>query len=232
MNTENIASILPDARALVKEGGDMLNEARQFRVSSVSAYEQVGTKLQLIKGLGRKIAETFDPHIKRAFDAHRALVAEKSRAMEPLNAAEATFKTAMLTFQQQQEKERREQQARLEEEARKEREKLEARAAKAAEKGKEEKAAELLAQAATVATPVLETRVPNVAGISTRSTWKAVLQSKSELIKAVAAGAVPETCLDANMVVLNQMARALKSEMKYPGVVVLEELGIAARSVE
>ena len=230
MNTDNVASILPDARALVKEGGDMLNEARQFRVSSVATYEEVGTKLQLIKGLGKRIAETFDPHIKRAFDAHRALVAEKSRAMEPLNAAEATFKTAMLTFQQQQEKERREQQAKLEEEARKEREKLEARAAKAAEKGKEEKAAELMAQAATVATPVLETRVPTVTGISTRSTWKAEVVSKPELIAAVAAGKVPHAALIADTTFLNQQARSLKSELNYPGVKVVEVLGIASRS--
>ena len=227
---QNINTGQPDARALVKDASDLLTEARQFRVSSIATYEEVGTKLQLIKGLGRKIAETFDPHIKRAFDAHRALVAEKNKAMEPLNAAEATFKTAILTFQQQQEKERREQQAKLEEEARKEREKLEARAAKAAEKGKEEKAAELMAQAATIAMPVLETRVPSVTGISTRSTWKAEVVSKSELIKAVAAGAVPQAALIPDTAFLNQQARSLKSELNYPGVKVVEVPGIASRS--
>ena len=219
-----------DTRDLEKESGNTLIEARQFKIVCAADYQESGTRLQLIKGLAKKIADVFDPHIARAHGAHKALVAEKATAMQPLNAAEAEYKTLMLRYQDEQEKKRREEQARLEEEARKEREKLEARAAKAVEKGKEEKAAELLAQAATVATPVLETRIPTVTGISTRSTWKAEVVSKPELIKAVAAGAVPQAALIPDTAFLNQQARSLKSELNYPGVKVVEVLGIASRS--
>lgn len=221
----------PDAREVLREGSDVLTVAKSFKITTSQEYQDAGTRLTLVKGLMKKVSDVFDPHIARAFQAHRALVAEKNDALRPLQDAESLFKKAILKYQLDQEIKRREEQARLEEEARKERERLEARAEKAAEKGKEEKAAELRAQAATVATPVVAAEVPKVSGISMRTTWKAVLQSKSELIQAVAAGKAPESLLDVNMVVANQMARALKTEMKYPGLAAVEDQGISARTI-
>ena len=98
----------------------------------------------------------------------------------------------------------------------------------AAEAAGAEKVAELSARAETVPTPVIASTVTKVAGISTRETWKAELTSKTDLIKAVAAGTVPAMALEVNMTFLNSQARAMKGELAYPGVKAVKETGIAA----
>ena len=221
---------IPASRELAAEASGFLNASQTFKIATTEQYELAGDRLRGIKALRQKIAETFDQHIKRAHEAHKALVKEKSDAEAPLTAAEGIYKRAMLTFQQDQERRRQEEQARAEEAARKEREKLEAQAAKAEERGKVEKAETLRAVATTIATPVIASTTPKVSGISTRSTWRAEVTSKPDLIKAVAAGTVPMAALDPNDTFLNQQARSLKNELNYPGVKAVEEKSLASRA--
>lgn len=219
-----------ETQEIQQESSNALLVAKTFRVTKSGEYLEAAGKLQAIKALAKKIDETFDPHIKRAFDAHRSLVAEKKLHLQPLEQAEGHIKRAVLGYQQEQERIRREHEAKAQEEARKEREKLEARAAKAAEAGKVEKAAELTARADSVVTPLLAPSVPKIAGISTRVTYKATVIDKMALIQAVAAGKVPMNALDVNMPFLNNQARAMKETLAYPGVKVEQETGIASRS--
>ncbi len=216
-------------QALVRESTDALTKARSLTIATPAQYEEAGSLLQGIKALRKRVGEFFDPHIKRAHEAHKALVQSKSGADMPLVQAENACKLALLAYQQQEERQRREEQAKAEELARKEREKLEARAAKAEAAGKVEKAAALQAVAETVAAPVIARQVPAVSGISTRTTYGALVVDKMELVKAVAAGTVPLMALHANEPFLNQQARALKEELCYPGVKVVTQQGIASR---
>lgn len=215
---------------ITSEVTSIAEAARAVVVKTSSDYEAAGGRLQLIKGLMAKIASTFDPHIKRAHEAHKALLREKADAEAPLAAAERVYKGAMLTFQQDQEAERRRLEAIAQEAARKERERLETLAAKADDKGKTERADALRNQAAAVPTPVVRVETPKVSGISTRTVWRAEVTDKRKLIAAVAAGTVPQSALDVNMAFLNQQARSLKSEFAYPGVEAVEDQQIASRS--
>ena len=215
---------------LVQETSNALAVAKDFKVTTNEQYVGSAEKLKAIKALAKKIDEVFDPHIKRAFDNHRALVAEKKQHMQPLEDAERLVKKAVLGFQLDQERIRREAEARAQEEARREREKLEAQAAKLEAKGKAEQAAAKLAAADAVVAPIIAPSVPKVSGISTRVTYKAVVFDKMALVKAVAAGSVPLNALDANMPFLNNQARAMKETMAYPGVNVEQETGLASRS--
>lgn len=215
---------------LAAEASGFLTAARGFKITSAEQYELAGARLKGIKALREKIATTFDPHIKRAHEAHKALIREKQDAEAPLVQAEATYKGALIAYQDELNRKAREEQARLEEQARKERERLEARAAKAEEKGKEEKAEALRMQAATVATPVVSIAPPKVSGISTRESWKARVTDKMALVKAVAEGKVPLTALDVNATFLANQARALKTELNYPGVEVYKDTVLASRS--
>jgi cell wall assembly regulator SMI1 len=142
-------------------------------VTTTAQYEEAGAKLQAIKALSKKLDETFDPHIKRAFEAHRGLVAEKKTHQSPLQTAEALIKRAMLGYQQDEERKRLELEAKAQEEARKEREKLEAQAAKLAAAGKVEKAEAKMATAAAVVAPMIAPTTPKLAGISMRTTYRA-----------------------------------------------------------
>lgn len=223
-------SAIVETQEIQQESSNALQVAKGFKVTNSEQYLASAGRLQAIKALSKKIDETFDPHIKRAFEAHRSLVAEKKQHQLPLTEAEGHIKRAVLGYQQEQERIRREHEAKAQEEARKEREKLEARAAKAEAAGKIEKAAELTARADSVVTPLLAPSVPKVAGISTRVTYKATVIDKFALIQAVAAGKVPMNALDVNMPFLNNQARAMKETLAYPGVMVEQETGIASRS--
>lgn len=207
-----------------------LTEAKAFKIAAAPQYQEAGERLKAIMALKKKIADTFDPHIERAHKAHKELVAEKKSHETPLLEAEGHIKRAMLGYQQDQERIRREAEAKVQEEARKEREKLEARAAAAAAKGKTEKAEALQVAAASVVTPIIAPTTPKVAGISTRTTYKATVVDKLALIQAIAAGNVPLNAVDVNMPFLHSQARAWKETLSYPGVKVEQETGLASRS--
>lgn len=215
---------------LVQETSNALAVAKDFRVTTQDQYIASADRLKAIKALSKKLDETFDPHIKRAFDAHRALVAEKKQHQQPLIDAEGYVKRAIRGYEQDQERIRLAVQAKAQEEARKERERLEAQAARAAEKGKAEKAQALQAAAAAVVAPIIAPTTPKIPGQYTRTTYRAEVTDKLALIKAVAAGSVPMTALEPSMPFLNNQARVLREDLIYPGVRVVTESGIASRS--
>jgi hypothetical protein len=219
-----------ETQAIAAESTGILTAAQTFKIANTAQYEEAGERLKAIKALSKRIDDTFDPHIKRAFDNHRALVAEKKTHLNPLQAAEALLKRAVLSYQLAEEVKRREAEARAQEVARKEREKLEAQAAKAAERGKVEKSEALSVAAASVIAPTVASTTPKLAGISTRTSYRAEVVDKMELVKAVAAGTVPLNALDANQPFLNNQARAMKETLAYPGVKVVQEQGIASRT--
>lgn len=142
----------------------------------------------------------------------------------------------------------REQAAIAEAKAKAESERLRKEAEEAAAAGRAEEAAKLAAKAQTaedkgaakaealqdraslVPTPVIASTMPSVAGISTRKTYGAKVTDKMALIKAVAAGQAPDNILEANMTVLNALARSMKEGLNYPGVELVSETGIASRT--
>lgn len=219
-----------ETQQIRKDTSTTLAEATQLKVVDNGTFERAGAMLKAIMGLRKQIGDTFDPHIKRAHEAHKALVAEKNTHAAPLIEAESLLKRGLLGYQQEQERKRREEEARLAEIARKEQERLEARAVKADDKGKTEKADELRAQAATVAAPIVERTVPKLAGISTRKTYSYRVTDLKALCAGIAAGTVPANAVIDNGPVLNKLATALKDEFKYPGVELVTNESIASRS--
>lgn len=221
---------LIETKEIAAESSQALTVAKGFKITSTEGYLKSAEMLKGIKALMKKLDDVFDPHIKRAFEAHRALVGEKKVHQTPLVEAEGIVKRAVLSYQLEEERKRREIEARAQEEARKQQERLEERAAKAEASGKVEKAAALQQAAASIVAPIIAPSMPKVAGLSTRVTYKAVVVDKLELVKAVAAGTVPLNALDANMPFLNNQARVMKDTLAYPGVKVEQETGLASRS--
>src|SRR5690606_14674102 len=88
-------------------------------ITDDASYTAAAELLKGIKALRGKIAETFDPHIKRAHEAHKALVKDKATAEAPLTEAEGVLKKTLVAYQQEQEAIQRAEARRLEEEARK-----------------------------------------------------------------------------------------------------------------
>lgn len=228
----------------VREALSWPDRAAALTITTPDSYVSAGELLKGIKALRAKIAETFEPHIKRAFEAHRALVAERRAAEDPLTSAEAVIKGKLVAYDTEQERLRREEEARqraeakrieeirqIEEAAELERQSRE-RTAQAATVDDEierqiveQEAAELQQQAeATIAQPVEAPIVfvpkftPKVAGISYRETWSAQVTDPMALVRHVAAHPEHANLLTPNTVALNQMARSLQKSMAIPGV--------------
>lgn len=111
----------------------------------------------------------------------------------------------------------------------------------------ETKAETLADTAATIVAPQAQRAAPKAKGVSQAEYWSGVVVDFEQLVIAVAATimrnkwsgadvkerlesypAVPITALLANQPVLNQMARSLKRELKWPGVTPVRETGLRA----
>lgn len=211
-----------DPDAIRSEALSWPDRAKALAVTDPSSYEEGGALLKAIKALRNRIAETFDGHIKRAHEAHKALVAEKAAAEKPLTEAETMIKRALVAYTEAEEKRRREEERRLAEEARKveEARRLEEAAALEAEalaSGDDEMLAtaqEIVAAPVVSPVIVLPTERPKVAGISYREVWK---------FRVTNAALVPREYLSVDEQKIGGVVRAMKGAAKIPGVEVYAE---------
>ena len=92
--------------------------------------------------------------------------------------------------------------------------------------------AEIASANAQIVTITPEIEAPaRVSGISGRVTYSAEITDLILLVQAVASGAAPVECLQADVKFLNAQARAYKKPGQiFPGVICVEEKSISARS--
>lgn len=220
----------PEAKVarLTEETAIMLSRAEDYSIVTAPEYVEGGTVLKRIKTKMKELKELRQSMTRPIDETKRRILALFSEPEGQLADAEQVIKGAMLSYQNEQERIRAAEEARLRDLAEQERLKLLERAKKAAEKGKEEKAADLEEQAETLPVPIVTSAQPKVEGISTRVTWHAEVLDKDMLIKAVAEGKVPSIVLEPNMTILNQQARALKEALNYPGVAAMSDQTVAA----
>lgn len=226
----------PD-RSVAIEAMTWPDRARAAIVTDASTYEIAAQMLLGIKDLRKKIADTFDPHCKRAFEAHRALTKEKADAEAPLTQAERIIKDSLRAYDAEQERLRREAQRLADEEARRrEEDERVARAAALEREGREfgddmlvEEAHALINEPAPVVTAApIAKATPAVKGISYRTTYSAQVTDLVALIRFVAANPSHAALLTPNMTALNAQARSLKQALRLPGVHVIETRDVAA----
>jgi len=230
--------------AVIARAQQFAASVTKVSVDSPEAYSRVGETLKAVKGLRGELETMCRPVINAHHQAHKLAMDEFKRGDVPLASAENNLKIALLTWDSEQEKKRRIEQARLQKEA-EDRAREESRKAEeerrlqeavaAVEAGNKEEAEQILAAPMVVPEVyvppvVLATTTPKVEGISKRQVWKCDVTDKMVLIKAIAAGHVPLAAIEPNTVFLGQQARSLKSEMKYPGVRVWPEDSLAGRA--
>jgi hypothetical protein len=210
----------------------MLTKARAYVISTVDQYTGAASQLKEIKAKAKELEEKRTGIVKPMNEAVKRVNEFFKAPLQFLTDAEAAIKKSMITYDNEQARLLREQQAKLQEEARKEQVRIaelaEKTAAQCEEKGDTWSAAEIRESVPVVSAPILADNKVKVAGISTRTTWSGEVTDKMALIKAVAEGNAPATLLEVNMPALNQMARALKGEMIYPGTKAVATQNIAA----
>jgi len=247
---ENFPNIIPPDDATAKRLA-VVSRAQQFAqsvtaitVNSPESYVVAGETLRAIKSLRNELESACRPEIDARHKAHKEALAEFNRGDSPLAVAETTLKRAILTWDQEQERKRRQEEARLQreaeerakEEARKQAEEARLQEAIAreeagdAEGAKEALEAPVVTPAVFVPPVVLPTMTPKVEGITKRQVWKCEVSDLMALVRAVAGGHAPLAAIQANTVFLGQQARSLKSEMKYAGVKVWPEDSLSGRA--
>jgi hypothetical protein len=220
----------PEVKALVEQASAMLASAQAFEIKTAADYRTAAETLKAVKGRQselKTLRETITRPMLAALEAVRALF---RRPEQTLADAEQLLKQSMAAFDEEQERQRREVQRKLDEAAERERRRLAQQADRAAAKGDADKAAELQERAAMVVAPIAQQERPAVSGVSRRETWHAEVTDLRALVRGIADGTVPLAAIDANLKFLNGQARALRSEMRYPGVRAVPERTIASGS--
>lgn len=103
IESENL--VVRQANALVIASDEDYNGAQDFLNSVIAAGK-------------REVEELFNPHVKRAFDFHRALTADRAKHLKPWEEAERLVKLAMGTYYRAAEQKRVAEQRDLERKAR------------------------------------------------------------------------------------------------------------------
>lgn len=223
----SIATEAP-GRELATEAIAWPDRARAIVITDAESYATACGWLLGIKDLRKKIAETFDPHVKRAHEAHKALVKEKADAEAPLTQAELLIKDRIRAYDAEQDRLRREEQRRADEAARQEAERIALEQAAALElEAKATGDDALMAEAeAIIDAPIIPVPVapvakatPKIAGVSIR---------KRFAFRIVNEAAIPRQYLSVNESKIRGVVTALGLSANIPGVQVYEETSVAA----
>src|SRR4030042_2943913 len=89
MSTENLIT------AIASEALTYPEKAKEIKIRDQVSLDTATAFLRAVKGLLGKIAETFDPIIKQAHEAHKQAIEQRKKHEEPLLQAERIIKTEM-----------------------------------------------------------------------------------------------------------------------------------------
>ncbi len=225
-----LAKIETKEEELNKEILPELSVAAEIIVKDAESYQMAGKSWKSLTTLEKRIKSYWDGTVddpgpvKMAAILKDNLTKKRDAMLGPVGEQKNSLRLGMKTFEDEQERIRRAEQARLEEEARKAAEEAALAQAVALEMNGHKAAAEAVIAAPVVAPAVyVQKTTPTGFGNATRRTWGAEVTDLMALVKAVAAGIVPIQAIEANTVFLGQQARALKSALQYPGVRAVEK---------
>jgi len=197
-----------------------LDYAKSITISNDATCGEAINYEQGLSALIKEIDVTFDPHIKKAFETHRGLVAEKKKHVEPVEEAKRLIKGKRIAYVDESERIRKEAEAKLQAEARRLAEEAALRDAIAAEaEGRPEEAEAIISEPVSVPIVTIAKTTPSAGvGGAIREVWSAEVYDLRALVSAIVDGKASIGLIEPNMTALNGMARSLKRTMVIPGV--------------
>jgi len=202
----------------------IVDQAAAVKVVDPASYMAAGELFKAIVEMMKEVDSTFDPIIEAAHRSHKAALAQKKKYFDPLDKAKRGVKSLMAAYDQEQERKRREEEARLREIARKqeeERKLAEALAAEAEMKRRgadkaeiEQETAAIMEEETYIPPPVVPKATPKVEGVSFRTAWK---------FRVLDVSALPRTYMTPDMVKIGGVVRSMKADTNIPGIEVYEE---------
>ncbi len=224
-----LPAVPAETRNEIASLAELAQQSASLAIKSQPEYQEAADLLTEIKRRGKALDEKRKA-ITSPLDAAKKATMDMFRpAVDAIAEFEKSVKAKMGDFVREQDRLRREAEAKAAEKARKDQERLMAQADKLREKGKEDLAAAKEMQAATTVAVAPVVEAPAASGAHARRIWKSRLTDKMELIKAVAEGKASPELLDYNESVGNGLAKALKGGMNIPGLESFEDISIASR---
>lgn len=212
----------------ITEGSRLATTVKGLTITNNQEYLNSGEFLKQIKSVS-KILDDARKDITKPLDEAKKRVMDFFRdPLDQLSAAEGILKRAILGYQQEQEKIRREEEqkaiSRAKAEEERKRRALEERAVKAEESGNTAKAELLRERADDVYVPTIVTApvIEKVKGISTKKVWKFRIKDESQ---------IPREYLLINEPMLNKIAQATHGKIPVPGVEFYQEDVLSAGRV-
>lgn len=215
----------------------LADQAKAVRIHDQASYGAAVEFGKSLKGMRRKIEDFFSPMKKRAHEAWKAICDSEKEHLAPIDQADAELRKVMNFYLQEQERSRREEEARLrreaEERARKEQERLLAQAAKAEAKGQAEKAEALLERAEDVyVAPVAvaaqtSVKTGSATGYGQKDLSVTVVDLKA-FVKALIEQNSALTMLDVKPAALKAWAKANEIR-RFPGLAIEETVSARIR---
>lgn len=225
METLTGMEVSQEAKKLVNEARGILEAYRSYEIVDNKTYTESGEVLKQIKFKTKELEDQRKSMTKPMDEAKRKVMDFFRKPLDYLSQAENIIKRSMLSFQQEQERIRREREDKLRRQAEAEEERkrkaLEERARKAEEKGNLEKAEELREkkEEVFVPAPIVPNQVEKVPGIATKIIWK---------FSIVDVQAIPRDYLTPDVQKIGAMARSSKGTLAIPGIRIYSEEVIAS----
>jgi hypothetical protein len=215
-------SAVPGLAPMRSEITGLFETARSLPIHDEPTFQAASTCLVRIKTLRTRLEELLAPHIKRAFEAHRALVEDRRRLDAPLTDAETMLKRRLAEFTVAEEARRAIESRRHSVEAQEARSaRIWAEVEALESDGYHDEAAEVVAEFVHAPAPLLISLPARVTapGISCREVWRYAVEDPAQ---------IPREYLTIDHTKLGGVVRALKSAASIPGVRVWVERTIAA----
>lgn len=205
---------------LEQEAITVRTEIAALIITDQTSYDLAVEKRTAAKSWLKTAEDWFDGIQKPAYDAYKNILNQRKLVCEPTEAAIKQINRALVDWDQEQERIRREEQRRLEEEARQK-----------AEEERLQQAAQMESQGVDVATvnavldapievvsrPVAAPTYERSSAVVFRDNWSGECFDLFKLVQAVAKDKSKIGLLQVNQTALNQMAKALKDSMAVPG---------------
>lgn len=195
----------------VSESTALAQRYENFSIVSAEVYSGAGGDLKLVKSKIKELDELRKSLTKPLDESKKRIMEFFNKPVEILQKVESCISRAMLAWQQEQERIRQAEEARLMELQRRETERLQKLAEKAEKRGDTAKVEEFQGRAAiTQATVVaVAPKVEKIAGIQNRTNWK---------FRIVDIAKIPREYMLPNEVMLGQLARSTRGSLKIEGV--------------
>lgn len=219
-----MSNLVISEEQIKKEALTLKQRAETMQIVTLEDYQSSAEMRKILKDLDKNIVAFFEPMKSAASAAHKAICAKENEARKPITEADAIVTKKRTVYYDEQERIRKEAEAKAqreaEEAAKKERDRLLALAVKAEEKGKDEKADSLLEQAEQVyvepvfVAPIVAKTVKLDGGGSTTriKDVEVTVVNPLLLIQEIAAGRVPITVIEVKPGALKTWVKATDSK--------------------